>query len=334
MINGKIDRNIGFDPAFLFTNSGRQSLIIQLFEIGKLFVDKEIVTFTVLGTCMYPCIRQGDVIYIQPKSVEEIQVGEVVVYRRNNRLFSHRAISEGSGEKGAYVITRPDTAKYGDDGPVFNADILGVVERIVRKGKTLEPIKKDYNLIEKLWLVFCLKCFSLKQLLLEKLIFFIVFLQQFGLYRLAAGVFFQNLKRDMVFTFSIPAHAKATDKFCRMVCEEELRGLISDSDGSPISKWTVTLKVNSKEAASLNFHVRPKGSKFYGWWLIGANIRIRHRGTVIEKALLGKANDLLKQTGALDIFAGVLRTSVLERMFLSGLGFKPIHDHIMRRKIG
>jgi len=329
----KIDENAVLDPLFLFNGSAPESLIIQLFDLGKLFVDKEIVTFTALGTCMYPCICQGDIIYMQSKNVEKIQVGEVTVYRRNNRLFSHRAIAKGTDEKRAYVITRPDTARYGDDGPTFNEDILGVVARVERGGKIANPVKRDYGLIEKIWFGFCLKYFYFKQLLLQKTVFLAAFLQQFKLYRPAAGIFFQNLKKDMTFIFSVPAHSKVTDKFYRKVSEEELRGLISGSTDGLMSKWTIALKINSKETASMTFLLRDKSREFCGWWLVGAEIRIRHRGTFIEKALLDKVGGLLRQAGISDIFAGVLRKSDPERMFLNGLGFKPVHAHIMQRKI-
>ena len=329
----KIDKNAVLDPLVLFNGSRPQSLIIQLFDLGKLFVDKKMVTFSALGTCMYPCIRQGDIIYIQPKSVEDIQVREVAVYRRNNRLISHRAIAKGIGEKGAYIITRPDSAKYGNDGPIFNEDILGVVARVERGGKIASFVKRDYDLIEKIWLGFYLKYFYFKQFLLQKAFFFAVFLQQFKLYRLAAGVFFQNLNKDMTFAFSIPAHSKVTDKFYRKISEEELRGLISDNNDGLILKWRVALRINSKEAASMSFLLRPKSREFCGWWLVGAEIRIRHRGTFIEKALLDKVDGLLIQAGISDIFAGLFRTPHLERMFLEGLGFRPIHAHLMRRKI-
>jgi hypothetical protein len=333
MTNDKIDKNAVFDPLFLFNGSAPESLIIKLFDLGKLFVDKKMVTFTALGTCMYPCIRQGDIIYIQPKNVGEIQVGEVTVYRRNNRLFSHRAIAKGIDEDRAYVITRPDTAKYGDDGPTFNGDILGVVAQLERRGKKLKPIKRHYNLIEKIWLGLCLKCFYFKQFFLEKIIFLTAFLQQAGLYRLVAGIFSKNLNKDITFIFSILSHGRMTDKFYRNISEEELQGLISDNNDGLISKWTIALKINSKEAASMSFLLRSKSHEFCGWWLVGAEIRIRHRGTVVEKALLDKVDSLLKQAGISDIFASVFRKPEPERMFLKGLGFKPIHAHIMRRKI-
>ncbi|MCX5698167.1 MAG: hypothetical protein NTX01_00490 [Candidatus Omnitrophica bacterium] len=342
MINEKIDKNdtlfpkaelLPSDSLFMFTNSAGESLILQLFDLGKLFVDKKMVTFTALGTCMYPCIRQGDVIYIQPKNVEEIQVGEVAVYRRYNRLFSHRAIAKGTDEKGAYVITLPDTAKYGNDGATFNKDILGVVAQMKRRGKILKPLMRHYNLIEKIWFGFCFKCFYFKGLLLEKIIFLAAFLQQFWLYHLAARLFPQKLNKETTFVFSTSLYGKATDRFYRKITEQEVLGLILNSDHNLMSKWRIALKINSQEAAVMSFLLKPKSCEFGGWWLIDAGIKIWHRGVSVEKALWDKADGLFKQAGIAEIFAGVLRKSGPERMFLKGLGFRPIHEQVMRRKI-
>lgn len=334
----EIDRSTAFSSLF-HNNPEPQSLILQFFELGKLFVEKKMVTLTAQGTCMYPCIRQGEIIYLQPKSAEEIEVGEAVIYRRYNHLFGHRAIAKGQNEKGRYIITRPDTAKYGDDGPSFNEDILGVVAQKERKGKLLTPLKRDYNLIEKIWYGFCLKCFYLKQYLLKKIIFLITFLQQFRLYRLVAKLFLRTLDKKITFNFFTFAYDKVTDRFYKKISEQELLGLISNNDKNLISKWIIVLKINSKQVASLSFVFKPKTCGFGGWWLTEAQIKIRHRRTIIEKVLFDKVNELLRQMGASDIFASVFQNAYnrhLEQMFYRGLGFRQVYtydDGVLKDKI-
>lgn len=323
----EVDRSIAFHSLVLFNNPEPQSLILQLFELGKLFVEKKIVSFTAQGTCMYPCIRQGDIIYIQPKSAEDIEIGEVAIHRRNNHLFSHRTIAKGQNERGRYIITRPDTAKYGDDGPSYNEDILGVVAHIERKSRVLTPVKRDYNLIEKIWFGFCLKCFCFKQYLLQEIIYLITFLQQFKLYRLIAQLFSQNLYKKIDLIFSVSAYDKLTDRFFRKIPESELVDLVTNSDNNSVLRWTVALKANSKQVASLSFVFRPQNCKFSGWWLIEAQIRIRHRGTVIEKALFVKIDKLLRRMGASEIFVSVFSRAHLEQIFFKGLGFRQVYTY-------
>lgn len=334
----EVDKDNALSSLFL-DNPEPQSLILQLFELAGLFLEKKMIRFTAQGDCMYPCMRQGDVIYIQPKTIEEIQVGEVAVYRRHNRLFSHRAIAKGQNERGRYIITRPDTALYGDDGPTFNEDILGIVAKMERKSRILAPLKRDYNLMEKIWYGFCLKCSYFKQRFLWKIIYIAAFLQQFRLYRLIAELFSRNLAKRISFVFSTFAGGKVTSRFYRKVSEQELPELIRNNDKNSISKWSIALKINSKQTASLSFILRPANCEFSGWWLERARIMIRHRGTIIEKLLLDKADGLLRRMGVSGIFVSIFENAYnayLERMFYRGLGFRQVYtydDSVLKDKI-
>jgi len=333
MVNEETGQVAEFDSLFLFNGFSSESLIIQLFDLGKLFVDKKMVTFNAQGTCMYPCIRQGDTLYLQPKNSEQMQIGEIAVYRRNNRLYSHRVIAKGADGDRGFVITRPDTSEYGDDGPVYNADILGVVAQVGRNGNTFSVLKRDYDLTEKIWAGFRLKYFHFNQRLLQKFSFFVAFLQQFKLYRLLTGVFLRNANKDMVFVFSVPLRCNMADKLYQKVSEEELCRLISGNNDNLTLKWEAALRINSKDAAAMVFRLRLKSGKFYGWWLTGAKIRIKYRGSIVEKALLDKVDSLLKRSGISRIFASVFGRSKLGQLFLRNLGFKPVDGQIMRREI-
>jgi hypothetical protein len=321
----KVSRGTALHSQSLLNNDRVESLILQLFELGKLFIEKKMVTFTAQGACMYPCIRQGDIIYIQPKSAEDIEIEEVAVYRRNNHLFSHRTIAKGRNEKGHYIITRPDTAKYKDDGPSYNENILGVVTRIERKNRVFTPVKKDYNLLERIGVLFCLNYFCIRQYFLHKVIYLIIFLQQFKLYRLIARLFSKNLYKKINYMFSIPLHNKATDKFFKKVTESELVDLVSNNQNHSILRWKIALKVNSKQVASLSFILRPYNYKLDRCWLVEAQIGIRYRGTVIDEVLLAKTDELLRLMGVSVVFTRTCLKAYSEQMFFKGLGFKRIY---------
>ena len=332
----EVNKDTAFNSLSLFNNSEPQSSILQLFKSGKLFIEKKIVSFTAQGTCMYPSLRQGDIIYIQPKSAEDIEIGEVAIYHRDNHLFGHRTIAKGQNERGRYIITRSDTTNYGDDGPSYNEDILGVVAYSERKNRVLTPVKRDYNLIEKIWFSFCLKCFCFKQHLLRKMIYPITFLQQFKLYSLIAQLFSQNLYKKINFIFFVPAYDKLSGRFLRKIPESELVDLVTNSDNNSILRWTVALKVNSEQVASLSFVFRPQNCKFSGWWLIEPQIKIRHRGTAIEKELFVKIDKLLRRMGASEIFVSVFLRAHLEQILFKGLGFRQVYtcdDGVLRDRV-
>lgn len=144
-------------------------IVIRLFELGKILAEKGVVKFRVQGTCMYPCLREGDVLRVEPKNAKEIDIGDIAVYRRCARLFAHRAVNKGNNAGLEYIITRPDMARHGDDGQIFDKDILGIVAYVERRGKVLDTIKKDYTLLEKALLDFSLKRHYFRRYLLNKL---------------------------------------------------------------------------------------------------------------------------------------------------------------------
>lgn len=84
---------------------------------------------------MYPTVRPGDVLRIQPRRAAEVAVGEIAVCRTSAYLFSHRVIAKGERGGRAYIVTRPDRSRVGSDAPTFDENLLGAVVSITRAGK-------------------------------------------------------------------------------------------------------------------------------------------------------------------------------------------------------
>ena len=185
-----IDKREVTRDLFFLDNPGETGLIIQLFELGRLFAEKKIIKFHSQGICMYPCIIPGDVLRIEPRSANEIRIGDVAVYKRCNRLFAHRTINKGQKNNLNYIITRPDTARYGNDGPSFDKDILGIVSNVERKNRILDTARKDYGLGKQLILSFRFKAYCFRQYLFGKIVYIVTFIQQFKAYKKIAGFLF------------------------------------------------------------------------------------------------------------------------------------------------
>ncbi|MBU0985685.1 MAG: hypothetical protein KKH68_00400, partial [Proteobacteria bacterium] len=116
---------------------------------------------------MYPCIKPGDILHIDPRNAEKIRIGDVVIYRKCNRLFSHRTIDKGKDNGSYYLITRPDTAESGHEGPIIDENILGIVSTIERDGIIFKPVQKEYPLGKSIFFNVCLRLHHLKQYLFE-----------------------------------------------------------------------------------------------------------------------------------------------------------------------
>jgi signal peptidase I len=87
------------------------------------------VCFRVLGRSMYPWIRSGDLVFVRPFMLEQAKQGDVILFKRDDRLFVHRVVRHGTNDAG--LITKGD-ALDGEDAPVSRAEYLGRVIRIHR----------------------------------------------------------------------------------------------------------------------------------------------------------------------------------------------------------
>ena len=95
------------------------------------------VSLRVQGTSMLPWVRPGDIANIRGVSADAIRCGDVVLFRRGNRLFVHRII-EKSGAVGAAQFRAKGDAHPTCDGLVEQQELLGRVVRIFRGGRRID----------------------------------------------------------------------------------------------------------------------------------------------------------------------------------------------------
>jgi hypothetical protein len=85
----------------------------------------EPLRLTVISDSMWPLLRAGDAVRVQPIEPAAIRVGDVVVVRRGADLITHRVIDID----GEHWVTRGDNAVFAD-APVPWAACLGRVSAI------------------------------------------------------------------------------------------------------------------------------------------------------------------------------------------------------------
>jgi signal peptidase I len=83
--------------------------------------------FAALGCSMLPTLWPGDVLTIQVIPMGQLQVGDVVLFTRENRFFVHRVVRAASKT----VITRGD-AMPSEDGVLRDEEFLGRVVSVSR----------------------------------------------------------------------------------------------------------------------------------------------------------------------------------------------------------
>jgi signal peptidase I len=93
-----------------------------------------VLRFRATGSSMLPAIWPGDIVLVQRRRIEEIGVGEIVLFRCYGRLVSHRVIAH----LGTFLVTQGDTIPQADP-PVMASELLGTVTEIVQRGKRISP---------------------------------------------------------------------------------------------------------------------------------------------------------------------------------------------------
>jgi len=78
------------------------------------------------GVSMLPTLWPGDLLTVQSRRLEEIEPGEIVLYRRRNRFFIHRAVSKCLIGDGLFLIARGDSMPEADP-PVRIGQVLGKI---------------------------------------------------------------------------------------------------------------------------------------------------------------------------------------------------------------
>ena len=115
--------------------------------------------YTNVGTSMMPLLRQRrDLIEIRKKEPRRCKKYDVVLYKRNGKYILHRILRVlPSG----YLIAGDNN--YFVERDITDADILGVMKRVIRDGKDITMDDPLYRLYVHLW---C-DCYPLRMFLLR-----------------------------------------------------------------------------------------------------------------------------------------------------------------------
>jgi signal peptidase I len=96
------------------------------------------VCVRVTGYSMLPSIWPGDTLLIQRRSLQQARKGNILVFLRSKRLVAHRLISAAESVEKSSFIAQGD-ALPSADYPVSPSKVLGIVTRIIRRGKNISP---------------------------------------------------------------------------------------------------------------------------------------------------------------------------------------------------
>lgn len=92
----------------------------------------------VFGTSMFPAVLPGDVLVVQRKEIGQLVPGDIVLFKRDDRLFAHRVVARMDRNGVPCVVTSGDSLPDVDP-PVFSHELLGRVTSVVRGPRQISP---------------------------------------------------------------------------------------------------------------------------------------------------------------------------------------------------
>jgi len=277
-----------------------RSLVIASLEIGKALADRGRATFRAQGTCMYPCVRPGDVLHIASRTVEEVAVGDIAVCRGSGFLFAHRTIRTGVEDGRQFIATRPDRSRHGEDSPTYDQDVLGVVTGIERRGRRLSPLPQRYGWPRRAGLATRLVLLEGWSSARARPVDALAHVQGGALYRRITRLWLRASGANVSFEVRLPLRADQVHDLYHSLSPDELDPTTMKWLGRPLDCWTLALKAygNRQPAATATFVLQGPDNEPARWSLQELQVRARFRGAGLEADLLQKAEEILARGGA------------------------------------
>lgn len=106
------------------TNSNAiNSILIECYKKSSISCCK------VIGNSMFPLLRKGDWIYVEPIDVKKLKIGDIILFHIQQRFVVHRIVKISN----EYLVTKGDWSRF-LDAPIFMDNVIGKVTAI-RRGK-------------------------------------------------------------------------------------------------------------------------------------------------------------------------------------------------------
>ncbi len=94
--------------------------------------------FRVEGFSMFPFLVEGDEVIIEKVPIQDLKIGEIVTYIRDEMLIVHRIKRIDGVSNKMIFVTQGDNLNH-EDLPVMEKEIIGRVRTVIRGEKSFSP---------------------------------------------------------------------------------------------------------------------------------------------------------------------------------------------------
>jgi hypothetical protein len=292
-------KNYRYHIGVKLKSSFNHSLNFSSLDLDKVMAGRNQFTFRVQGTCMYPCLRPGDVLHIESRTGNQVNIGEIAVCRRSGFLFGHRTIAKGVASDRPFIVTRPDRSTQGDDGLTYDEDLLGIVTVIERNGRHVDLHRPSFCWPIRAYLsirIFLLDCLAVgRAWLLES----VGYVQRNFIYRYVTQLWFVARRKKFSYVIHFPFNDGNSLGLYRFLPLEQFDATKLAWQDRSINYWTLALHIcgSRRPVAQATFVLRHPDCPLTGWCVDDMKIRARYRGAGLEETLLSKAEEIISLTG-------------------------------------
>jgi len=115
--------------------------LTDLLPISDLMLQRGMFRFRVAGWSMYPTLRKGDALTVEPVSPAQLQAGDLLLFHHLGRLICHRLVAMQETGAGPRLITKGDAATW-CDVPLQPEQVLGRVMSVRQSWHWAGPLPK------------------------------------------------------------------------------------------------------------------------------------------------------------------------------------------------
>ena len=272
--------------------------LVDLYELKDELLKTKGFKFKAAGWCMFPVLKKGDILKVEPVRIEDIKIGDIPVYRSQANLLAHRIVDKRIIEGKQFIITRADssTTENRDSenaNKVPPENLLGRIVEVRRGGKAFSTEKRKTTSWDKLLYKKTMACLSLTTLFKETLETTLTKIQSFKVYAALGRKFTAGLKPYLDFELAIPFSNAILNRIYTYKRLDD-----TEIDISMLTKAKVfhlVMKFNNASLGCVTFLNKPHPCPYKGFWISDIYIRLRYRRLGFESILLEKAEGVLRR---------------------------------------
>jgi ATP-binding cassette subfamily B protein len=126
----------------------QEELNNKLFDLAENMLNADhSLSYKLKGYSMYPTLKPGDIGFVEKCTIEDLKIGEILVFKANNMLVGHRLV-DISIINGKHILTTRGDKCYNNDVSFTDEALLGRINSFQRR-KKLKKTDSTYMKIQR-----------------------------------------------------------------------------------------------------------------------------------------------------------------------------------------